>query len=464
MTKYKRRYIYGVGRLSRLLFNGLRPVVGGNVAIFIAIFCQIFAVSPIGLLKVVFLGKRSVVFLLEGDRRFELLYKQDISGRVNFWLTKNILDQVSLECFKEWFNEFAGEQNHRYVDPLERYYHQRNVKNRERYKKYTDTVIHLCAKLNGDAVLLASADDTINFEIIRSVNEAPLKAVLFEREGTHSEVSAKKLAQMYLETSPLTLDALFCANANHLNCYRLSSEKEVTAQLIGELRTDLWINRYFDYSADYFEYAKRFRKVVVFLAFGEKNYLEPCFHPETEGDWRALSRSIEDELLAYLKENKDILLVYKMGHLEDFNLKVIERFRQECSDNFVSFGREFDCSALMSKADVVIGFQSTATLEALCYDVDVIYPFWNMPSDVDVETMILPLHNYGEVFDVISNAKDLGPTLDRLLRAEKPKLKSEAAERQRVALIERYFGIYDGKAADRAREGLIDVLDGQRKA
>jgi hypothetical protein len=263
--------------------------------------------------------------MYEADRRFEYLKNDDFSERHVIWLCKNLLDFISLELFSSWFNEYAAEKNHRYVDPLARYYSAENLKNRVKYKSKTDLISTILLKINCDAVLIASADDTINFELIRSLNEKEIKVVLVEREGTHSNISSKKLAQLYLETSPLTADLFFCANENHLNCYLDASLENSKGYIAGELRADIWFNRDFNYSNEFFNKLKSFDKLVTYLAFGEKNYIEPCFHPNVNGTWSNLSSSITEVLSDAIKNNPKVMFVYKMGHVEDFNKSEINK-------------------------------------------------------------------------------------------------------------------------------------------
>jgi hypothetical protein len=266
---------------------------------------------------------------------------------------------------------------------------------------------------------------------------------------------------MYYESSPLTIDGYFCANENHLNCYLSASKKNVPGEVIGELRADIWYKKDFDFTHKLYKDLELFDNLVVYLSFGEKNYIEPCFHSEIKGDWRELSSSIGKVLAEFVSNNPKTAVVYKMGHYEDMNMQEIENIKKESSGNFFYFDRSFDASALMYKSDVVIGFQSTATIEALCYDCSVIYPFWEIPEDVDIENQILPLHNYEQAFSIATSEIELLELLRKLIKSpnQLDTSKEEDKSSERAELIKKYFGYFDGNTHIRAEKGILSFID-----
>lgn len=358
-------------------------------------------------------GWDSYLIMDEGDKRFEILAKLLYKKKVYvYWIPKQILDLCAANYFFRWYNEyretFDPQKSDRYVNSLDRYWHSENKINRDLYYKLAYIFLKKYVyKTKASKIFFASADDTINFELIKAANSLQIETILCEREGTHTETSAKKLAEAYINTSVLTFDRIFCANERHYHIYKKASLRNTKVELLGELRSDYWKVCDFPYKINKYKSMLKGKKVITFLTFGERNYIEPMFIPKVNGDWNSLRKSIEDQLFKILEDRDDVFLVYKLGHMEDYFKESIDRFEKFRGTQFIDFDRSVDASELMSISNCVVGFQSTATIEALFYKVDVIYPFWSIPTDLDPQRDLLPFHLYEDIFKVCKSAKQL---------------------------------------------------------
>jgi hypothetical protein len=103
-------------------------------------------------------------------------------------------------------------------------------------------------------------------------------------------------------------------------------------------------------------------------------------------------------------------------------------------------------------ADVVVGFQSTALLEALAAGRPTIYTWWS--DQVQDASGLIPFHEQREALAVARSPTELQEAVRASLRSAAPK-DSESAR----ALFELYLGPVDGHAAERCLRELAQVCD-----
>ncbi|MDN5249895.1 hypothetical protein QWJ17_00150 [Betaproteobacteria bacterium LSUCC0117] len=403
--------------------------------------------------------KRRKIFLLmdEGDKRFELLSLKLRGPEAEvYWMPKQLLDYWAKIHFNDWYiyyrENLDPQKSDRYVNPLKRYWHKDNTENRSEYfekcKKYITASKSL---FSINEIILASADDTINFELINACNILEIKTVLCEREGTHTETVSEILATSYIETNRLNLREIYCANEIHLKCYEQASDRTTKLMLIGELRSDYWRYRSFPNKINKYKSKFKNKKLLTFLAFGERNYIEPMYHKDLIGNWNNLRADIEEILYELIRDNEDLVVVYKLGHREDYFKDSLDKFKNWKNSRFFDLDRAVDASELMNISNCVIGFQSTATVEALFYDAKVLYPYWAIPASLNPEKDMLPLHKYEKAFVVCRSKEKLK---EEILEALGSNFSIENRQ-HRDEVINKYF--YEaGNVADRlARELLI---------
>lgn len=111
-----------------------------------------------------------------------------------------------------------------------------------------------------------------------------------------------------------------------------------------------------------------------------------------------------------------------------------------------------DVRPLILAADLTIGFQSTALIEAMLAGRPVLYTGWDETAAALGQELI-PFHQWGTAIDVLRRAEDLIPVA--LSAQGRACTASVMAERLRIA--ERYLGPLDGRAAQRT----ISVLRGE---
>ena len=104
-----------------------------------------------------------------------------------------------------------------------------------------------------------------------------------------------------------------------------------------------------------------------------------------------------------------------------------------------------DARRLILSADVVLGFQSTALLEAMLAGRPVVYTGWDQEATA-MGPDLIPFTDWGDVISVARTADGLAETIASLLGSHP----SPAAMARRQEIAELYLGPLDGAASARA--------------
>lgn len=400
-----------------------------------------------------------VVFVtVEGDRRFTRLLE---IARANE--EKLFFFELPIMCFRAdqlRFAEYIEKSYHeweratglprRYANPFDIYYAEENLANREAYRKDVVPVLLYLKKLfNPKLIASGSLFDHYAVELTSIAKKNGIKWMICEREGTQSEISAEMLAEYMIKHKAVHVDYITTANVLHRRCFREGANQDgnLRVELVGELRSDHWVRA--DYKFDHPNYAEwtKYRKKVLYLAFGMRHFIEPMDHPHIKNaNWCQLIDETQEQLFQFAKANPDILVYYKMGHVEPYHKPFIARVGESGLKNIVFLDRAFPCEELLAYVDLIIGFQTTAMIEAMFGQKPIFYTFWGIHPEVNVEKDILPLQNTGAV-KTITSAEMLGSSLREWEQGKCAVSKEELAARRKTR--EYYFHEPDGFVAER---------------
>ncbi|MBY0471645.1 hypothetical protein K2X30_10810 [bacterium] len=348
---------------------------------------------------------------------------------------------------------------HRYVNNFERYFHPDNEENRNIYRKRVRLTFRIISTLiHPDLVISGSSFDSYVVELIVVAREMGVKWATCEREGTHSIGTAVGCGQIWKQYRAAEVDYVFTANDLHQQAYEIAAETSRTLkkiQIVGELRSDMWHPNFYKFNDLRYQEWNKFKKKILFLTFGEKNYIEPMVFPNIKSDWLPLLRSCEKEFLDFAKENPDILLFYKMGHVQDFHREFIDETVRLGLKNIVALDRQFPCEELIHYCDLIFGFQSTATIEAMFTDKPLFYLYWNIGADVNPDYDIMPLHKSGAV-EVLDSPERMTSLLKLWNEGHYTVPPEQIAGRKTCR--EYYFVQPDGHVAERFLEVVKEVV------
>lgn len=176
---------------------------------------------------------------------------------------------------------------------------------------------------------------------------------------------------------------------------------------------------------------------------------------EASKQWLNLSRQTFTTLVEVAKENPGIRVVIKMKKkastgLEEKLLKELLGSRKLPNLELAYGGDPF---SLITRSNVICGFNSTALLEAIAADKRVVVPHFEEALNEDMVPYIVDLE---DAVDYSSSPKDLKESLIRYADETRPPRADLSPSRKRV--LEQWMGNSDGQSAKRVREALVAEL------
>jgi hypothetical protein len=407
-----------------------------------------------------------IYFAMESDGRFERLYElsQRPENTDSVWFQFPIptaaAESIIFRSHSERGCGFYEDARMKYIDPI-------NDENRANYRAYLEPFLDALEGVTGkiDFFLSGSNHDRYVVEMILIAQKRGIEWVVAEREGTGTEYTYQNEAECYKESITVTADYFIVANDGHRHMFDFSRRETVKdIFVIGELDTDWWFHWDRRFSRREYREWDKYEKRVLFLTFGIRNYVSPYAFPNNpEFNWVQLLEEAENEVFEFACRNRDVLVFYKMGHIEDNNPLFLNRCAEAGLTNVVPLDRSFSCNELILYSQLVIGFQTTAMYEAMFSDNPLCYIEWAIHPDLDRKTMLLPLADSGACTTVRSK-EEFASLLDRWAANDPALNHVSAAELEaRVRTRETMFINADGRVSERVWDKMAELI-AQRRA
>lgn len=176
-------------------------------------------------------------------------------------------------------------------------------------------------------------------------------------------------------------------------------------------------------------------------------------------DWRRLREETEAVLLRFADRANIVVKPHPQQDPRDVDQ--LSRALAEAAPG--SWGRRVhvapraaDTRALIRKSDIVVGFQTTALFEAAIAGKPVLYTRWSDTLRA-LEPELVPLHEYGDVFEIAESPKDLEARIaDHLASGRRAGAAAAASAKAFNSLL----GPVDGNASKR----VISILEAAHRA
>lgn len=188
------------------------------------------------------------------------------------------------------------------------------------------------------------------------------------------------------------------------------------------------------------------RKTILFFSYDLGAYL-PCLKVNSGASWRKLREETEYTLVKTAKKDRYNLLVKPHPQQDTEDIERVRVRLQKLSDaewlkSVFLIPSDFDTRQLIVNADIVVGFQTTALLEALALGKNVIYTFWTDEVHAYKDALI-PYHEYSDILMCARSAKEL----EYNIKKRPTKIESDRLRKRRLEFLERNLGPMDGEAA-----------------
>jgi len=304
-------------------------------------------------------------------------------------------------------------------------------------------------------LLLTPSDQFFWFRPVISVlREKGIPVVVQDKEGTTCRTVVDTLAPLLKNNFPPISDRYVYWNETSRAYGNLSGVAPALQTVIGQPRSD------------YFFMPKRWAsrkelglpeksKIILFFTFCDDVYTrEGLTHPGTIHPWLELRRDINKVLSGILQKHPDAYLVIK-AHPQQPDLKDNRREIKRLikSKRHVFLTGAASSNQLIVNADVIVGFQSTALLEALTTQKPVIYAGWGKELE-KLTSDLIPISD-SKACVIADSPESLKNALERLLQTATPLKETEQTHRK--AFIDRFFYSANGLASRRLLNYLVSL-------
>lgn len=408
-----------------------------------------------------------IFFSMEGDGRFERLYEisKDPSNTRSVWFLFPIQASVTeVLIFRSFIEKGCGF----YEDARLQYISPGNDENRANYRAYLRRFFNALERLTGkiDFFMSGSNHDRYVVEMIAEAQSRGIEWICSEREGTGTEYTYQNEAECLRESATVTADYFIMANEGHKYMFDFSRRPSVKdIFVIGELDTDWWFQWDRKFTRKEYRAWDAYERSVLFLTFGIRNYVSPYAFPNNpEFNWIQLLAEAEDEIFEFASRHRDVLVFYKMGHMEDNNPIFLARCAAAGLVNVVPLDRSFPCNELILYSELVIGFQTTAMYEAMFSENPLFYIEWAIHPDINRKTMLLPLAESGAC-TTIHSKQHFHAMLERWVERDPSVFDvSQEMREARVRARETMFHLANGQVAERAWEKIGELIEKREAA
>ncbi|MDO9408807.1 hypothetical protein [Patulibacter sp.] len=270
-----------------------------------------------------------------------------------------------------------------------------------------------------------------------------------QKETTISPNTMREHAAHVQRYAPPIADHMTVCSEHHKEFWLNAGAAATTITVTGQPRFDL-----FAHPERWPARAPDAAPTVLFLS-----YMVDAYHPtdgQGEPAWERLHRQTEEGLRTLADDGWRVLVKpHPQQDVSGMRARLAQTFGDHLGRTVVLVDGAADVRPLIFGADAVVGFQSTAMLEAMLAGGPVAYTAWD-PEARKLAGELLPFAEWPELLDVVDDPARLAPLIDsrRGWRADP----ATAEGRRRVSEI--YLGPLDGGAARRA----LDVVGQHARA
>ncbi len=334
-------------------------------------------------------------------------------------------------------------------------------KEKQRYRALCKQIIQgIHDRWRIDAIVSGSAGDTWCKEAIVAARELGIPWVVLHREAVVLPANFDYMPDHFKRYYPFDVDLYLTASQDHAALFHACGLDWDRLRIVGEPRSDFWS------APDLWKSRREVHPdiqedkiLLLYFGFGPLTYLGKTRFPHEQRDWRNLvidHERILTEIAATYSERLQI--VWKGGHTGDVNSALGQRLQDRGIENVLLLSSAYSAQELLTNADIIVGFQSTALLEAMFTSRPIVYGGWGELHDELVDRL-LPLHQTPAVIHAKS-ADGMLQALTGLLDGGPPFQVGQDVLDARKEFKERYFHKPDGNVGKRILEEIRALVAG----
>jgi hypothetical protein len=317
---------------------------------------------------------------------------------------------------------------------------------RERYRRYCEKLYdEITAYYPFDCILTPSDSFYWLREFIVVSRRHGVPTIVADKEGTISprsfEVEPMRIRRMF----PPISDYFFVWSERQSSFWQRAGVDPSRIDVLGSMRTDLFQSL-----------SSQKPKTLLYYDFDTDAYINnmdwEAIGWRGERNWNYLRDAIHRVLLHLARKNPQVNIIIKC-HPQQVETRFQVAGLTAQPNISIMKGGPRGLPAMVAEAHAVVGFQTTALLEAALAQKPVFYVAWGDLYDM-VVPKVLPWSEPGYGMTWIRSESNLETTLQALLRGEI----SDAILQADRSKLSNYFYQADGHVTERLLNRLIEVI------
>ncbi len=325
----------------------------------------------------------------------------------------------------------------------------------ERYKRdfASGLVERLIRETRLDAMIASSDVFYYLRPVIEELRARGVPTIVQDKEGTIAPGPIMdKHARLLAERYPPIADQYYVWNETHRDFWHRAGMPKDRIRILGQPRSDFFFHRERWPSKTSMGLSEA-KKLVVVFTFDTDAYLRAT-GPMLDRPWQDLRDATHSVVRELARERSDVEVVIKAHPQQEQLEEVLAEFAADPLPNVNVITGATSASHLMVRADAIIGFQSTAMIEAMMTPKPVFYVGWGSQHAKYGDDLI-PIHRSGGCI-VPAGRDDLASKLRRALAGELAP--TPEVKRARKAFTDRYFFDADGHCAERVLSSAAEYV------
>ncbi len=327
---------------------------------------------------------------------------------------------------------------------------------RRRWRTIMDRFVARVIKRYNIIGVIAPSDNFFYVrELIPALHDQRIPYLVIDKEGTICPAYFVHFAKYIQDNCPLLADHIFVWSERQKDFWMKTGVEASRITVTGQPRSDFWRqpDRWKKKMDLGISGLRSTAPLVLFFTYDPWAYTPDYMVAQGEMHWEALRNETHGAIFELARRRPDVDVVIKV-HPQQLDRAAIQaEITATGLTNIIVATGAASSNDLLVNAQVVIGFQTTALIEAMVTDTPIIYTFWGEAKDRWADDLI-PFHATAGV-QTVNSPSELTAAIDTAL--QHPDI-SPATRAARDAFVAEYFTTVDGHSAKRTLASIAKYL------
>lgn len=281
-------------------------------------------------------------------------------------------------------------------------------------------------------------------------HEIGVPFVVIQKETTISSATMDRHSQALRRAAPPIADWMTCCSERNKEFWERCGHSSDIIEVTGQPRFD-----FYRHPDRWPERMAASPPTVLFLSY------EPSAYHPTEGvlgagrPWALLHRQTEDALWELARRGWKVRIKPHPQQQLDADWQRLKQAASALPSGSVELlAGDADTREVIVTSDVVVGFQSTALIEALSVGRPVIYTGWDREAQL-LSNELIPFPEWEGPVRVVRDERALPATIEHALEATLDSNQQQMANR----IIDTFLGPIDGESSERALSSISKYIE-----